>query len=216
MLVRSRLVAALSSVPWKSDVLDVVGRTPNSPLIQDDAGKRKQVPGFLDSLAREILRRELIDVEAVNARTLRVGGRDYVNLASNDYLGLRFHQALIQRAADWAKRYGTGSGASRLVTGNFDLFAGIEAKVAKLKGKPSALVMASGFQAVAAVLAALFDRTCSAPSRSSSPTALNHASMHFGCKAAGIREIRYRHGDAGHLGELLTQYQGDQGARNSS
>jgi 8-amino-7-oxononanoate synthase len=39
---------------------------------------------------------------------------------------------------------------------------------------------------------------------------LNHASMHFGCQAAGVRQIRYRHGDAHHLGELLSQYQGDE------
>ena len=38
---------------------------------------------------------------------------------------------------------------------------------------------------------------------------LNHASMHFGCQAAGVRQIRYRHCDAAHLGELLSQYQGD-------
>ena len=39
---------------------------------------------------------------------------------------------------------------------------------------------------------------------------LNHASMHFGCAAAGAREIRYRHGDAAHLAALLSQYQGDE------
>jgi 8-amino-7-oxononanoate synthase len=36
---------------------------------------------------------------------------------------------------------------------------------------------------------------------------LNHASMHFGCQAAGVRELRYRHCDAKHLGELLSQYE---------
>jgi 8-amino-7-oxononanoate synthase len=39
---------------------------------------------------------------------------------------------------------------------------------------------------------------------------LNHASIHFGCAASGAREIRYRHGDAVHLGSLLSQYQGDE------
>ncbi len=97
-------------------------------------------------------------------------GSDYVNFASNDYLAIRFHAALIARAVEWAGSYGVGSGASRLVTGNLDLFAPIEAKVAKLKRKPAALVMASGFQTNAAVLAALFDAPCSAPSLSSSPT----------------------------------------------
>jgi 8-amino-7-oxononanoate synthase len=172
-------------------------------------GSESRYQAFLEGLARDNLRRALTDIEPVDARTVRVGGCDYVNLAGNDYLALRFHPALIERAAEWARRYGTGSGASRLVTGNLAPFAGIETKVAELKGKPAALVMASGFQANAAVLAALFDRTVLGAEPLIFADRLNHASMHFGCKAAGIREIRYRHGDADHLGELLSQYQGD-------
>ena len=165
--------------------------------------------GFLEGLGRERLQRSLVDVEPVDARMIRVAGRDYVNLASNDYLGLRFRPALVERAAEGVRRYGAGSGASRLVTGNLELFAAIEGKVAKLKGKPAALVLASGFQANAAVLAALFDRAVLGAEPLVVADRLNHASMHFGCKAAGVREIRYRHGDAAHLAELLSQYQGD-------
>ncbi|HEX7532979.1 MAG TPA: aminotransferase class I/II-fold pyridoxal phosphate-dependent enzyme, partial [Methyloceanibacter sp.] len=176
-------------------------------------GSESSYQGFLEGLGRERLQRSLIDVESVDARTIRVAGRDYVNLASNDYLGLRFHPALIERAVEWAGRYGAGSGASRLVTGNLEPFASIEAKVAKLKGKPAALVMASGFQANAAVLAALFDKAVLGAEPLVFADRLNHASMHFGCKAAGVRELRYRHGDAAHLGELLTQHQGDRRPR---
>ena len=165
--------------------------------------------GFLEGLGRERLQRSLVDVEPVDARMIRVAGRDYVNLASNDYLGVRFRPALVERAAEGVRRYGAGSGASRLVTGNLELFAAIEGKVAKLKGKPAALVLASGFQANAAVLAALFDRAVLGAEPLVVADRLNHASMHFGCKAAGVREIRYRHGDAAHLAELLSQYQGD-------
>ncbi|MGV1015675.1 MAG: aminotransferase class I/II-fold pyridoxal phosphate-dependent enzyme, partial [Methyloceanibacter sp.] len=164
---------------------------------------------FLDTLDDEGLRRELVAVEALDARTIRVKGRDYVNFASNDYLALRFHKALIERASEWAARHGVGSGASRLVTGNLDLFAGIEAKVAALKQKPAALIMASGFQANAAVLQALFDRSVLDAEPRVFADRLNHASMHFGCKAAGVRQLRYRHGDIDHLTELLTHYQGD-------
>jgi 8-amino-7-oxononanoate synthase len=164
---------------------------------------------FLEAIERDSLRRELVAVEASDARTIRVKGRDYVNLASNDYLALRFHAALIERATEWTKAYGAGSGASRLVTGNLDLFAGIEAKIAKLKRKPVALVMASGFQTNAAVLQALLDRSVLGAEPIVFADRLNHASMHFGCKAAGVRQLRYRHRDVSQLSELLSQYQGD-------
>jgi 8-amino-7-oxononanoate synthase len=172
-------------------------------------GSESRYQAFLDSLRHDRLRRVLTSVAARDARTLEAEGRTYVNFASNDYLALRFHEALTARAADWAARFGTGSGASRLVTGNLDLFGPIEAKVAALKRKPAALLMASGFQANGAVLQALLERTVLGAEPLVFADRLNHASMHFGCKAAGVRQIRYRHGDASHLGELLTQYQAD-------
>jgi len=164
---------------------------------------------YLDARAREGLRRGLVAAQAIDARTLRVAGQTYVNLASNDYLALRFHPALIERARDWAEAHGVGAGASRLVTGNLDLFAGLEAKLARLKGKPASLILASGFQANATVLQALLDRDALGAEPLVFTDRLNHTSMHFGCAAAGVRQIRYRHGDAGHLALLLSQYQGD-------
>ena len=172
-------------------------------------GSENRYQAFLEGLSRDRLRRALTPVAVTDARKLATGGRTYVNLASNDYLALRFHEALIARAQDWAKTYGAGSGASRLVTGHLDLFVGIEDKIARLKDKPAALLMASGFQANAAVLQALFDRGVLGAEPLVFADRLNHASMHFGCKAAGIRQLRYRHGDAGHLAELLSEYQAD-------
>ncbi len=172
-------------------------------------GSESRYQAFLAAASSEGLRRSLTDMAPRDARTVRVKGRDYVNLASNDYLALRFRPELIERTCEWATLYGAGAGASRLVTGNLDLFARIEEKVAKLKRKPAALVMASGFQANASVLAALLDRTALGAEPLVFADRLNHASMHFGCKAAGVRELRYRHGDAAHLAELLSRYQED-------
>lgn len=161
---------------------------------------------FLAQLGQDRLRRRLTEIAAKDARTLQVGGQSYVNLASNDYLGLRFHEALIARACAWARETGTGSGASRLVTGNLDLFGTVERKVAALKNKPAALLMASGFQANAGVLQALFDRAVIGADPVVFSDRLNHASMHFGCQAAGVRQIRYRHLDVDHLAVLLEQH----------
>ena len=172
-------------------------------------GSESRYQAFLAAASSEGLRRSLTDMAPRDARTVRVKGRDYVNLASNDYLALRFRPELIERTCEWATLYGAGAGASRLVTGNLDLFARIEEKVAKLKRKPAALVMASGFQANASVLAALLDRTALGAEPLVFADRLNHASMHFGCKAAGVRELRYRHGDAAQLAELLSRYQED-------
>ena len=177
------------------------------------AGSESRYEAFLDARAREGLRRSLLAVAARDARIIGAEGRSYVNFSSNDYLGLRFNKALVDRVMAWAEIYGVGSGASRLVTGNLELFAPIEAKVAHLKGKPAALVMASGFQTNAAVLQALLDRSVLGAEPLVFADRLNHASMHFGCQAAGVRQIRYRHCDAAHLAELLSQYQGDERPR---
>ncbi len=165
---------------------------------------------YLETRERDGLRRGLTAIAARDARTISIGKDAYVNFAGNDYLALRFHPALIERAKAFAQAHGVGSGASRLVTGNLDLFASLEAKVAALKQKPAALIMASGFQANASILQALFDRSVLGAEPLVFSDRLNHASIHFGCAAAGAREIRYRHGDADHLGSLLSQYQGDE------
>ncbi|HEV3242387.1 MAG TPA: 8-amino-7-oxononanoate synthase [Methyloceanibacter sp.] len=174
------------------------------------SGSESRYGAYLDARDHDGLRRGLTQIGASHARTIRIGDETYVNLASNDYLALRFHPALIEQARAWTEQHGVGSGASRLVTGNLDLFAGIETKVAALKGKPAALIMASGFQTNASVLQALFDRSVLGAEPLVFSDRLNHGSLHFGCAASCAREIRYRHGDAAHLGVLLSQYQGDE------
>ena len=76
----------------------------------------------------------MLTVAARDARIIGAEGRSYVNFASNDYLGLRFNQALIARAVEWAETYGVGSGASRLVTGNLDLFARSKPSLPRSRG----------------------------------------------------------------------------------
>jgi len=170
--------------------------------------RESRYDAFLKAREAQDLRRELRPVGHAGAVHLTIGGVRYVNFAGNDYLGLSRHPALVSRACEWARTHGAGSGASRLVTGNLDLFEGIEAKVAALKGKPKALVMASGFQANAAVLEALLDSKVLGAEPLVFADRLNHASMHFGCAAAGARQIRYHHCDSAHLAQLLEKHAG--------
>lgn len=133
----------------------------------------------------------------------RIGqdGRGLIDLSSNDYLGLACHPLLAERAADWGHAYGTGAGASRLVTGTNAAHLAIEARLAAFKGTPAALLFASGWQANAAVLPALLG---AAPGAAVFTDRLVHASMHAGL--AGVRQHRFRHNDLAHLDELLARH----------
>ncbi len=161
-------------------------------------------PLFESALARrdaDQMRRVLRVVAPTAPGRVECGGRALLDVSSNDYLGLSRHPALRQRSHEWAERWGTGAGASRLVRGSFEAHARVEAKVAALKGRGKALVFASGWQANAAVLAALLRL----PPAGASVFAdeLVHASLHHGVRAAGLRPTRFRHNDLADLEALL-------------
>jgi 8-amino-7-oxononanoate synthase len=86
------------------------------------------------------------------------GGVTQLNFCSNDYLGLATHPEVIKRSQEFAGKYGAGSTASRLVSGNFTIHEELEEKLAHTFKAESALVFNTGFQANATVLATLADR----------------------------------------------------------
>ena len=158
---------------------------------------------FIQDRRKDNLLRELTDIERPTSRLIKSHNQEYINFSSNDYLGLSKHPELIENAQKWAQEYGVGCGASRLVTGNIDIFSKLENDIAQFKNKEAAIVMASGFQANASVLPALFDKDALNGEPLVFTDKLNHASMHLGCAAAKIKQIRYRHNDMAHLEELL-------------
>ena len=165
----------------------------------------------LGRAAAQNRRRSLRPLEPLDGGRARIAGREVIDLSSNDYLGLSRHPALIERSREWAARYGTGAGASRLVRGTFEAHAAVEAKLAMLKGTEAALLFGTGWQANAAVLPALF-------AASDEPALvfadrLVHASLHHGCQAAGVRQIRFRHNDLDQLEQLLAERAGEPGRR---
>ncbi|MGB1547776.1 MAG: 8-amino-7-oxononanoate synthase [Alphaproteobacteria bacterium] len=159
---------------------------------------------FLDKLPAQ-RRRRLRAFGKMSGSRIEQDGRVLYNFSSNNYLGLARHPALLQRAVEWAEAWGTGSGASRLVCGNMELFEQVEAKLARAKHKEAALVMASGYQTNASVLAALLHPKILGADPLVYSDELNHASIHQGCRAARIRQIRYRHNDLDHLESLLRE-----------
>lgn len=108
----------------------------------------------LDALAAAGLRRDLRQVPSVGPRVV-LDGREFLHCASNDYLGLATHPTLKRAAVQAAEQYGTGSGASRLVTGTLPIHAQAEAAFAAFKHAQAALLLPTGFMANLAVLTAL-------------------------------------------------------------
>ena len=126
--------------------------------------------------------------------------RQLVNFSSNDYLGLSKHPALIAAAQDYTARYGTGSTASRLVTGTYDIHQQLEEELAIACGREAVLLFNSGFQANVSLLISLLDsRSLVLCDR------LIHNSLIQGILASKARFIRYTHNDLAHLKELLHQ-----------
>ncbi|GAB6035535.1 8-amino-7-oxononanoate synthase [Fundidesulfovibrio butyratiphilus] len=132
-----------------------------------------------------------------------LGERTLLDVSSNDYLGLSGHPALAERACEYARVWGVGARASRLIRGTFDIHAALEKRLAVLKGTQSALVLGAGFTANSSVLAALLDAKVLGAEPLVLADRLNHASMHEGCRLAGVRQVRYRHLDMNHLEDLL-------------
>ncbi len=133
-------------------------------------------------------------------RVVTEDGRELVDLASNDYLGLSFHPALAEAAARAARDEGVGGAASRLIVGDSPACRELEARLAEHKGTEAALVLGSGFAANVGVVPALVGRGDAVFS-----DRLNHASIVDGCRLARADVHRYRHSDLDQLDDLLAR-----------
>ena len=159
----------------------------------------------LEGLEKTGRRRRLRDVDRLGDGRVDSGAGPVLDFSSNDYLGLSHHPVLIERACAYARRWGAGAGASRLVSGNLLPFGEIEAKIARGKGMEAALVFVSGVQANVTLLPALLDAKVLGAEPLVYADRLNHASLIQGCAAAGVRQIRFRHNDLEHLEALLAR-----------
>jgi len=157
----------------------------------------------LERLKGRHQRRSLVATRMRGAGKIERGGKTLIDFSSNDYLGLASHPLLAERGAEWAIRYGSGSGAARLVTGTSPEHLAIEERIARFKDTEAALLFPTGWQLNAAVLAALLK---AAPGILLFTDRLIHGSLHAG--AADHRQIRFRHNDLDHLEQLLARHAG--------
>lgn len=82
----------------------------------------------------------------------------YLNFSSNDYLGLRNNPAVLSTAKEFIDIYGTGTGASRLVSGNSQAFSLLEKKITSFKKTEASLVFSSGYACNVGIIQALTNK----------------------------------------------------------
>ncbi len=141
--------------------------------------------------------REYCPIDAVRVKR---DDKEYLMMASNNYLGLTFDSRVIEGALKGAQQYGTGSGGSRLVSGTFPLFTELERSLAKFKNTEKALVFNTGYMANVGTISAVADKNTIIFS-----DALNHASIIDGCRLSRGTVKTYSHCDIDELKYLLKQ-----------
>src|SRR5579862_1476067 len=157
--------------------------------------------GKLRDLAAQDLRRTLAQTVRIDGVWMERQGRRLLSFSCNDYLNLSQHPAVREAAIAAIRRYGTGAGASRLVTGNHPLYAELEEKLARWKGAEAACIFGAGYLANAGIIPALIGKDDLVL-----VDALAHASIWAGIKLSGARPLTFRHNDAAHAAELLAQH----------
>ncbi len=162
----------------------------------------------LDSFAREKLqplidkglKREIhVTARRPGARAVR-DGRQMISFCCNDYLNFTHHPKVRQAAKEAIDRYGAGSGASRLVTGNHPLIRELEQRLARLKGAEEACVFSSGYLANIGIIPTFIGRDDII-----FLDELSHASLRAGSSLSRAEIHYFRHNDMDHLQTLIKQ-----------
>ncbi|ELZ95840.1 8-amino-7-oxononanoate synthase [Haloferax mucosum ATCC BAA-1512] len=149
----------------------------------------------LETRERYGLRRTLEPAADVSART-RIDSRERYVFAANNYLGLATDPRVQRAASEAARAVGTGSGASRLITGDTELHRELEDDLAAVKHTDRTLLFSSGYAANVGTIAALDPDVIFSDE-------LNHASIIDGCRLAAAETVVYDHCDAASLAVKL-------------
>ncbi len=145
--------------------------------------------------------RSVQTLQSRSGAVVQLEGREVINFASNDYLGLAADERLIQAAVAATKEFGTGSTGSRLLSGHRELHQELESAIASLKKTEDALVFSSGYLANLGTIAALVGKRDLIVSDQ-----YNHSSLKNGAILSGAVVVHYTHSDIEDLKSQLAQH----------
>jgi len=142
------------------------------------------------------------------AAVCRYDGREVINLASNNYLGLCNHPKLREASIAATKEFGVGSGAVRTIAGTMRIHMELEEKIARFKGVEACVVFQSGFTANAGTVSSILGKEDFILSDE-----LNHASIIDGARLSRAKIKVFRHKDVAHAEELLKEIANEPGRK---
>jgi len=128
-------------------------------------------------------------------------GREVINLASNNYLGLTTHKSLRKAALDAIKRYGVGAGAVRTIAGTMKIHMDLEEQIARFKNVEACVVFQSGFTANAGTVSAVLGKEDLIISDE-----LNHASIIDGARLSKATIKVFKHKDVKDCERILQEH----------
>lgn len=155
----------------------------------------------LDDLKNRSLHRQLAGTFREDGIWVERDGRRLLSFSCNDYLNLTQHPKIKQAAVAAVEKYGAGSGASRLVTGNHPLYAELEARLAQIKQTEAAVVFGSGYLANAGIIPVFIG-----PEGLVLLDELAHACLYAGAQLSRGTVMTFRHNDLAHARELLAEH----------
>ena len=139
-------------------------------------------------------------LESASAAESRFDGREVINLASNNYLGLTTHPKLREAALAATQKFGVGSGAVRTISRTMSLHMQLEERIAAFKNVEACVVFQSGFAANAGTVSAVLT-----PDDHIISDQLNHASIIDGCRLSKAKIHVFPHKDAAAAERILQE-----------
>jgi glycine C-acetyltransferase len=147
-------------------------------------------------------------LQSESAAESRYDGKDVINLASNNYLGLTTHPKLREAAMNAVAKFGVGSGAVRTISGTMAIHMQLEERIAAFKNVEACVVFQSGFAANAGTVSAILG-----PGDHIISDELNHASIIDGCRLSRAAIHVFPHKDAAAAEKKLADLAGTPGRK---
>ena len=160
----------------------------------------KKIVEELEKLNNNNQLRTIPNIESKSDGKIVVDGVEYINFASNDYLGISTKYSLKREFLNQSDSLLLSSASARLLTGSSIDYKELELTIADIFNKEKALIFNTGYQANLGVISALIGRDDVVFSDK-----LNHASIIDGMQLSGGKFFRYKHLDYDNLEKMLKE-----------